>query len=68
MRVMKILLNGIVITKSPAHGVVEIVTQGNVRYTPDAGYTGKDDFRYQLKDAITGELSKRSAKVKVKIR
>lgn len=60
--------NAIVITRLPEHGVVEKVTQGNVRYTPDAGYRGRDYFRYQLKDSVTGELSERAAKVKVKIK
>ena len=60
--------NGIVISKLPEHGTVEIATGGNVLYTPTAGYSGKDAFRYQLKDSITGELSARSAEVKVRVR
>jgi hypothetical protein len=60
--------NGIVISELPGHGTVEIATGGNVLYTPAAGYSGKDAFRYQLKDSITGELSARSAKVVVRVR
>ncbi len=59
--------NGIVITKQPSHGTVVIVA-GKVQYTPDAGYTGKDKFKYRLADLVTGELSKRQAKVKIKVK
>ena len=59
---------GIVITKQAKHGTLEVLAQGKIRYTPDAGFSGKDHFRYKLKDAITGEFSKRSAKVKIRIR
>lgn len=58
----------LVITKQPANGSVEIVTEGYVRYTPNSGFTGKDFFRYRLGDSVTGELSKRSAKVKVRVK
>ncbi len=60
--------NGIVISSHPSHGSVEIVIGGGILYTPSAGYSGSDTFRYQLKDSITGELSDRSAKVKIRIR
>jgi len=59
--------NGIVISEPPGHGSAEGAT-GGILYTPVAGYSGEDTFRYQLKDSITGELSERSAKVKVRIR
>ncbi len=60
--------NGIIITQQPKHGTVSVDAQGRVRYTPSAGYSGKDTFKYKLKDPLTGELSKRAAKVKIKIK
>ena len=60
--------NGIVITQQPKHGTLEMTASGAIRYIPDAGFSGKDKFRYKLKDLVTGEFSRRSAKVKVKVR
>jgi len=40
---------------APAHGSVKIVN-GQVQYTPDAGYTGQDTFTYTVKDA-SGQLT-----------
>ncbi|MBT3204718.1 MAG: tandem-95 repeat protein [Gammaproteobacteria bacterium] len=60
---------GISITEQPGNGTVEIImATGEVMYTPKDGFTGKDFFRYRLADAITGELSKRAAKVKVRVK
>jgi len=59
---------GIVISRQPQHGILEMTADGRVRYIPDAGFSGKDSFRYQLRDSVTGELSHRAAKVKVKVR
>ena len=59
---------GILITKQPKHGTVEVDASGRVRYTPAPGYSGKDSFKYRLKDALNGELSKREAKVKIKVK
>jgi len=60
---------GIKITEQPVNGMVEIIgSTGEVMYTPKDGFTGKDFFRYRLADAITGELSQRAAKVKVRVK
>jgi len=56
------------ITEPPSHGSVDLLADGRIRYTPDAGFSGKDKFRYRLKDSVTGELSRRAAKVKVRVR
>ena len=34
----------------PAHGTVEQLADGRLRYTPDAGYVGTDSFTYQASD------------------
>jgi len=60
---------GITITEQAKNGTVEIIAStGEVLYTPKDGFTGKDFFRYRLADSVTGELSKRAAKVKVRVK
>ncbi|WP_052306882.1 Ig-like domain-containing protein [Chitinophaga pinensis] len=38
------------ITSIPKHGQVTINEDGSIRYMPDNGYTGEDDFSYQVSD------------------
>ena len=38
-------------TVAPVHGTVSLNTDGTVKYTPDAGYTGSDTFTYKITDA-----------------
>ncbi len=46
-------------TEPPAHGTVTLTaTTGAFVYTPNAGYTGPDSFRYVAKDTVTGLTSK----------
>ncbi|MBB6502970.1 PKD-like domain-containing protein, partial [Pedobacter cryoconitis] len=40
----------IVVTRLPAHGQVQIHSDGTVTYTPDRGYAGPDDFTYSVAD------------------
>ncbi len=35
----------------PEHGTVEFTPEGDITYTPDAGYTGEDTFTYVVCDA-----------------
>jgi hypothetical protein len=46
---------------------VEVVNQ-RVVYTPAPGFSGRDSFKYSLKDDKTGEASHRSARVSVKVK
>jgi len=41
----------VVITVQPQHGKVVVHPDGTVTYTPDAGYSGPDNFRYTVKDS-----------------
>ncbi len=60
---------GISITQQPENGTVDIImATGEVRYTPKDGFTGNDFFRYRLADLISGELSTRAAKVKIRVK
>ncbi|MBC7081428.1 MAG: tandem-95 repeat protein [Thermoplasmatales archaeon] len=43
-------LASIEITQAPAHGSVSVNADGTVLYTPDAGFTGIDEFKYKVKD------------------
>ena len=39
------------ITQQPAHGTLtQDATTGNVKYTPNSGYTGTDTFKYTVQD------------------
>jgi len=35
---------------APAHGIVDLNTDGSFTYTPEAAYTGPDSFTYQISD------------------
>jgi hypothetical protein len=39
------------ITQWPAHGTLEILTGGTVRYTTNLGHNGSDTFNYTVSDA-----------------
>ncbi|RVU01393.1 T9SS type B sorting domain-containing protein [Mucilaginibacter limnophilus] len=45
-------LTSIEIISPPAHGSLQIGTNGVVTYSPDQGYTGDDVFTYRLKDVF----------------
>lgn len=40
------------ITSQPSNGASTRLNDRDVRYTPDAGYTGDDSFTYQIRDAF----------------
>ncbi|MGY0038500.1 T9SS type B sorting domain-containing protein [Pedobacter sp. NJ-S-72] len=40
----------VVIVTQPLHGKVIVNSDGTVSYTPDPGYSGPDNFTYQVKD------------------
>ncbi|MBB6500684.1 Ig-like domain-containing protein [Pedobacter cryoconitis] len=46
----------VVVITQPAHGKVIVNSDGTITYTPDPGYTGPDNFTYQVKD-IYGYLT-----------
>ena len=37
---------------SPAHGTLNLVTDGSFTYTPDAGFIGNDTFSYTISDGM----------------
>ncbi|MDO4558172.1 MAG: GEVED domain-containing protein, partial [Planctomycetia bacterium] len=39
-----------VIVEVASHGVASVTADGQIRYTPAAGFTGEDQFRYQITD------------------
>ena len=41
-------LSSLVVTSQPTHGAVIVNTDGTVTYTPIIGYTGTDQFNYQI--------------------
>lgn len=43
-------LTTVEIINQPAHGTVVVNSDGTVTYTPNAGYTGSDNFTYRVKD------------------
>jgi len=43
--------SGVSLTNPPLNGDVNIETDGSVTYTPDTGYSGADNFTYNLTDA-----------------
>ncbi|HVX47237.1 MAG TPA: esterase-like activity of phytase family protein [Mycobacteriales bacterium] len=46
-------LNGTLISHTaPAHGTVKLDPSGRFHYTPAAGFTGTDSFRYTTSDAV----------------
>ncbi len=53
------------ITDGPDHGTLTRVSEGKYRYTPAAGYAGKDGFAFQ---ASNGTLSSNIAKVTITVR
>ncbi|MBB6500680.1 Ig-like domain-containing protein [Pedobacter cryoconitis] len=40
----------VVVITQPAHGKVIVNSDGTITYTPDPGYTGPDNFTYQVRD------------------
>ena len=56
------------IVAAPSKGTVAIGADNKITYTPNAGASGKDEFKYRLYDDITGEKSRKVAKVKIRIR
>jgi hypothetical protein len=61
--------SSIEITRQPKNGVVSITANNNVLYTPNTGFSGKDDFKYRLLDAnVAGLTSRRDARVKVRVK
>ncbi|WP_254510007.1 tandem-95 repeat protein [Anatilimnocola floriformis] len=41
-----------ILLQGPAHGTLTIAEDGSFTYTPNAGYTGPDEFIYQLNDGM----------------
>jgi hypothetical protein len=56
------------IVSPPQHGALSVGADNWLTYTPDGGFTGKDQFTYRLYDDKTGEASRRDAKVKLRVR
>jgi hypothetical protein len=50
--IRRTLGTGVTLTSwsQPAHGTVEILADGTVRYTPDPGFAGDDSFTYTVTD------------------
>ncbi|NSL85869.1 DUF11 domain-containing protein [Chitinophaga sp. Mgbs1] len=46
----------VTITQQPSNGVLTVNADGTVTYTPNAGFTGEDTFKYTVRD-VTGSLS-----------
>src|SRR5262249_48130156 len=51
------------VLRGPRHGTFIVNPDGTIKYTPDAGFSGTDDFTYQVSD-LAGAASK-AAKVTV---
>ena len=45
------------VTAQPANGVVEIVSDSEIRYTPNTNYNGPDNFSYRIGDGATNSSS-----------
>ena len=58
----------IVADRGPSHGVVSMGPGRKVTYTPVADFSGRDSFEYQLYDDVTGEASRRKAKVSIRVK
>ena len=58
----------IVAGEGPSKGTVTIGADNKLTYTANGDASGKDDFRYRLYDDVTGEPSRKTAKVTVRIR
>mgnify|MGYP002639406173 CR=1 FL=1 len=56
------------IVEAPASGTLTIGADNKVTYTPNAGFTGNDSFKYRLYDDITHEASRRDARVKIRVK
>ena len=41
------------LVESPLHGTVDLDSDGGFLYTPTAGYSGSDSFRYRAEDAAS---------------
>ncbi len=54
--------------EGPSKGTVTIGADNKLTYTANADASGKDKFKYRLYDDITGEPSRKSARVTVRIR
>ncbi len=54
--------------EGPSKGTVTIGTHNKLTYTANGDASGKDEFRYRLYDDVTGEPSRKTAKVTVRIR
>jgi gliding motility-associated-like protein len=48
------------ILRNPRNGTVTVNTDGTVRYTPNAGFTGRDSFYYSVCDGSTPPLCSNS--------
>ncbi|MCB0129949.1 MAG: tandem-95 repeat protein, partial [Caldilineaceae bacterium] len=46
----------VTVTTQPAHGATVVNSNGTVKYTPVAGYTGTDTFTYKVCDSATPAL------------
>ncbi len=55
----------LVIEIDPLHGQVSMDVNGQLTYTPEAGYAGTDEFSYSIKDA--NGISSNIARVKVNV-
>jgi hypothetical protein len=40
------------IVDQPAHGAIELASDGSFRYTPADGYSGEDSFTYRASDGV----------------
>ncbi len=56
------------ITSAPSMGTVVIGADNKITYTANADASRKDQFKYRLLDDVTGTPSKKSTKVKIRIR
>ena len=57
----------VVFVTNPTNGTVALNTNGKYRYTPNANFTGTDQFTYKVKDGSTDSLVSNTATVKITI-
>jgi len=50
-----------ILLQGPAHGTLDIAADGSFTYTPAAGYTGADEFIYQLNDGMANSQVARAS-------
>ncbi|MNK27404.1 hypothetical protein D3C87_457590 [compost metagenome] len=55
---------GITITQQPAHGTLTVNGTSNVKYTPTAGYSGADSFKYRAGN-VTGPSNEATVSLNV---